>query len=360
MSQSSLPNPRPLSQLTPQQVLKALRHPSAIAVLASIGVHGLLAVVLPLLPMKSEEPKKPRPVKVVALTPAEQGRLGLGRGNGFGNGNGNGLRSSNPLPDLSSLPPSYPLSSPTPNPFYSFPPAAPPVEQFDDYTINAGRPNSTTDPAGTTEPGTKPSAKPSSSPSGKTGGGGSGGGGSGGQLAAVCPIPPDNSPACQKVEKDRKIAQLRDKYASSRTKELTSDEFYTEYNKSWQPFMDNATALVGGKTENVKELPNKGTVSDQLPSESCPVIKVALRAQVGAIIKPDGTPNDVAVLVSSGNQVLDAIAKAYVIEDIKKVAQSSSVKDIQAEDIKKRGKPSTAIAIQYPFLFDPQVSDSCR
>jgi hypothetical protein len=356
MSYSSAPKPRPIGQLTPQQVLTALRQPSAIAVLASIAVHGALAVLLPMLPMQSEEPKRSRPVKVVTLTPAEQGRLGLGTGNGVGNGNGNGLgnglRSSTPLPDLSFLQPSYPL--------YSIPPVEPPVEPLDPPPVEQDPQSSTTSSSRTT---TQPKPKPSEKTT--TGDGG------GGQSANVCPTPPDDRPACkEKAAKEKaeaearlkaeKEAKLKAKYASSRTKELTVDEFNTEYNQGWQPFIENAAALVGGKQEDVKELPNKGNVSDQLPPESCSVIQVALRAQVGAIIKPDGTFGDVVVLVSSGNQVLDAIAKAYVVEDIKKVAQSSAVKEIQAKDIKKRGKPSTVITIQYPFLFDPQISESCR
>ncbi len=56
---------------------QALRQPNLIAILASLGIHGLLALNLPILSASSkpEEPKKPETVKVVQLTPAEQNRL---------------------------------------------------------------------------------------------------------------------------------------------------------------------------------------------------------------------------------------------------------------------------------------------
>ncbi|HEY9748169.1 MAG TPA: energy transducer TonB [Allocoleopsis sp.] len=54
-----------------------LRQPTGIATLASVGVHGLLWVVLPVLPLSSKttESEAQRPVQLVELTPAEQSRL---------------------------------------------------------------------------------------------------------------------------------------------------------------------------------------------------------------------------------------------------------------------------------------------
>lgn len=55
----------------------ALRQPTGIATIVSVGVHGLLWVVLPVLPLSSKttESEVQRPVALVELTPAEQSRL---------------------------------------------------------------------------------------------------------------------------------------------------------------------------------------------------------------------------------------------------------------------------------------------
>ena len=323
MSSSLSKTPSWFSQVTPQQVLAVLRQPSAIAVLASIVVHGLLAATLPLLPMKPEEPKKPRATKVLALTPAEQGRLGIGKG--YGSGNGNGLGSANSLPDF--LPPSFPIPTPSTSPFYSFP-TDPPVPPIDSYPIDSTRQSSSTTSPGTTEPAPKPSASGKPSPTG------GGGGGNGGNSAETCPTPPDSSPACKKIEKDRKIAQLRDKYASSRTKELTSDETFTEYNKNWQPFAQTLSDVAGA---DYKDLGTQTNVPDQLPPEACPFIKGKPRAQVGVIVKPDGTLHEVVLLNSSGYKALDDIAKAYAATEALKLKKSNTFK-----------------TTQYPFTFDPE------
>lgn len=62
-----------------QQKLQEMRHsPSAISALASLGLHGLLFLALPLFTftqVRPEEPEIRRPVEVVELTPDEQKRL---------------------------------------------------------------------------------------------------------------------------------------------------------------------------------------------------------------------------------------------------------------------------------------------
>src|SRR6478672_4656810 len=56
---------------------EVLRQPSGIATIASVGFHGLLWVILPVLPLSSKttESEAQRPVQLVELTPAEQSRL---------------------------------------------------------------------------------------------------------------------------------------------------------------------------------------------------------------------------------------------------------------------------------------------
>ncbi|MBD2099079.1 energy transducer TonB [Trichocoleus sp. FACHB-591] len=115
---------------------EVLRQPSGIAAIASVGVHGLLWVVLPVLPLSSKttESEAQRPVKLVELTPAEQGRLPS-----FATPQLSlpplpkttnlfpslpSLQSSNSLPSSSSSPYNLPLFAPPPSGF-SFSPSVP-------------------------------------------------------------------------------------------------------------------------------------------------------------------------------------------------------------------------------------------
>lgn len=61
-----------------QRMQNIWQNPSAVSAAASLGVHGLLFVALPLLPyteLKATEPDIREPVEVVELTPEEQKRL---------------------------------------------------------------------------------------------------------------------------------------------------------------------------------------------------------------------------------------------------------------------------------------------
>lgn len=64
--------PPVLRDLTTVKVLKQLREPFAIAILASLGVHGLLWFGLPLLPSTANKPATQRTLSVVELSPLEQ------------------------------------------------------------------------------------------------------------------------------------------------------------------------------------------------------------------------------------------------------------------------------------------------
>ncbi|MDX2243338.1 MAG: hypothetical protein NW224_21875 [Leptolyngbyaceae cyanobacterium bins.302] len=70
---SSLKNVPPVFQnLTSEKVLKKLREPLSIAVLASLGVHGLLWFGLPLISSSKSKPPEQRSLNVVELSPLEQ------------------------------------------------------------------------------------------------------------------------------------------------------------------------------------------------------------------------------------------------------------------------------------------------
>ncbi|HEY9861407.1 MAG TPA: TonB family protein [Candidatus Obscuribacterales bacterium] len=119
-----------------QSLPQALRQPSGIASIASIGLHGLLWIVLPILPLasKTTESEAQRSVQIVELTPAEQSRLPS-----FATPQLSlpplpqttnlfpslpSLQSSNSLPSSSSSPYSLPLFPP-PSTGFSFSPPMP-------------------------------------------------------------------------------------------------------------------------------------------------------------------------------------------------------------------------------------------
>lgn len=64
------PSPKPAKSL-PQKLLQ----PTVIAVLASLGIHGALAVILPYLGNSSPQKPAPKTVELVKLTPAELSRI---------------------------------------------------------------------------------------------------------------------------------------------------------------------------------------------------------------------------------------------------------------------------------------------
>ncbi len=74
MSNFSLPKnvPPVFQQVTGEKVVAAIKQPFAIAVLASLGVHGLLWVGLPFLNSSSQTPPEQRTLNVVELSPLEQ------------------------------------------------------------------------------------------------------------------------------------------------------------------------------------------------------------------------------------------------------------------------------------------------
>lgn len=70
---SSLKNvPPALRDLTAEKAWKKLREPFPIAILASIGVHGLLWFGLPLLSSSATKPPEQRTLNVIELSPLEQ------------------------------------------------------------------------------------------------------------------------------------------------------------------------------------------------------------------------------------------------------------------------------------------------
>jgi outer membrane biosynthesis protein TonB len=159
-----------LSQENLQKALIILRHPTSLALLASVGIHGVLWVGLPLLPAaEREQPDTRRTVGIVELSPMEQLRLP-----DFATPQ---VLSPSPLP----LPQASPLPSrnspaavaPLPSPFYKFDPIPPvtwipPIVDLSPLPVRrpavraTPSPKPTPSPTPQSETPTPPAATPSS------------------------------------------------------------------------------------------------------------------------------------------------------------------------------------------------------
>ncbi|MBD2021565.1 hypothetical protein H6F43_15400, partial [Leptolyngbya sp. FACHB-36] len=166
MSQSFSPKlPDFLRQPIVERAVDALRQPTALAAIASLGVHGLLAVTLPLLPSDQPEEDAQRTVGVVQLTPAEQQRVPEAStpSSALPNSPRSSLPPQSSLSPLRPLPPLVPLPAPDTS-LYNIPippplnlPLPPPILNipFPDFSALPQPP----------KPSPQPPPKPSNSPS---------------------------------------------------------------------------------------------------------------------------------------------------------------------------------------------------
>lgn len=121
---SSLKNVPPVFQgLTTDKVLKKLREPFSIAILASLGVHGLLWFGLPLLSSSATKAPEQRALNVIELSPLEQ-QARLPQSSSLLQPSPNPNQSKSQKSDSSTAGiPMVPLDAPIPdpNPFYQIP-----------------------------------------------------------------------------------------------------------------------------------------------------------------------------------------------------------------------------------------------
>lgn len=145
---SPKPNPKPNPNPNRfKDLSQKLFGPTGIAVLASLGIHGALAVVLPYMGNSSQEKPAPKTVQLVQLSPAELSRLpqtapppNLGL---------NQLQGLNPLPGLSTpYPPLSGLGLPS-----NLSPVNPPLNSL---ANNTKSPTTKATPSAKTDPKTKP------------------------------------------------------------------------------------------------------------------------------------------------------------------------------------------------------------
>ena len=311
------------SQITPERVQWLLRQPSTISVLASIGVHGLAWATLPLLPSQPERPVGRSQVRVVELSPAERLRLPETIPP---------LRSTNPLPppDLSSLPPSFPIPSNTsplyPIPFDSSPYPIPP----------------------------DPPSLPSDSPSDAA------------KQAESDRRVAEEDRRARATEEDRRARAIeedrRAKIAAEQAAEENRRKPYRfnpnnvalqdepgqigQLRKGTSDLQANLDRIAQNNREQDIALPRSQSIA--YTAEACSNIPKAeqkkIKMGVTAIITPQGQPaEEPQVFISSGYEGLDQAAIFYVSEQIK----------VQASDEYKPNRRGQYRGVLQTIEFDP-------
>lgn len=323
MSQSFLPNGLANSwQDKAEQALTALRTPTALAVIASVGVHVVAAVLLPMMSSQSRPDEAQKSVQVVELSPSEQSRLP----------NVEGLPS--PLaPSVNSVPSqpkltnpfAFPPSGQTPAPplnpppvdsssMYTIPPLMPPPTiTFSTPVFQPPLPSQSRITIQPEKPAVKPTPQPQQTEPPRE------------EEAAARPAAPEQ-PEATKPEPEQPpvrsekipaaaIAQLRQKQAEYRAKQ---EQFaYNPDGTSEQAFAANATALGTEAQTLAKENLNDDwkfmkVIKSEYLEAACPV-KIKAKAQIGGVVTPDGKlAAEPKVLQSSGYKAFDQLALDYV------------------------------------------------
>jgi hypothetical protein len=329
------------TQETLERVLVALRQPFSIAVLASLGVHGLLWAALPNFLAETEKiPDTKQRVQTVELSPAEQSQLPqfsvtqlpqtLPPANPS-----KPTQSATKLPDpkLYNDPSLYNFPILEPPPPIVFPPLGlppgldfklPPVKK----TPQSKRPNPPTTPP---KPPESPEAKKPESPVPPTG-------------------DPTTSARSEKLSPEQLTALRQEGLRSNQLRALytfTGPARGTEvdaFNERRGLFLDAVKKITGGDADDSRLYKTPERVNGLFPKEACPFVRGLRNASFGAIVKPDGSLAETpTVLLTSGFRGLDDAA----IDDI-----VSTVKN------KKFSDGSRFQLIRFDFIFDPKATCS--
>ena len=310
-------------------ILNMIKQPTTIALVASLGVHGLFLAGLPFLSsVQSKQPQAPEPVRLVELTPAEQSRLPAAS-----------LNQSFPSP---MVPPQTATSQPIPttsspktdSPLYDFPmvPPAPvvnyppelehpapakrdPVSFQDIPALKNSKPADkaeTTKPAAPETQATKPDESQASA-------------GTAEDLKSD-DLTRSNRPRLtaeevfrlqQEAKKEQAAQQqayLQDMYGT-----YSADAASLEaYKKNMEGLTDSAKNLSGKLDWQFPDKEEKQQIDAEIaklyPVEACPFKPKATEVQVAAIVQPDGKlAGDKPYLVlSSGYKGLDQVALDYI------------------------------------------------
>ena len=341
MSNSLSPKNTPniFTQETLDRLLVALRQPFSIAVLASVGVHGLLWAALPnFLADTEKQPDTKQRVRTVELSPAEQSQLPQ-----FGVTQlpqtlppaklSKPAQSAIKLPDpkLYNDPSLYNfpiLEPPPPIVFPSF--GLPPTPDFKSPQVRkTPTPTPSTDKA--PAPPTPPASPGLTQP----------------KPGATPKVNPTESPgrtplsAKQLLQQGEQSRQLRALYTFNGPAHGTEVDAFNERRGI---FLEAVKKITGGDADDSRLYKTPERVSGLFPKEACPFVRGLRNASFGAIVKPDGSLAETpTVLLTSGFKGLDNAA----IDDI-----ASTVKN------KKFGDGGKFQLIRFDFIFDPKAACS--
>lgn len=331
-----------------------LRQPTWVAALASVGIHGLFWIVLPVLPLSSKtaESDKQQPVKVVELSPSEQSRLPEFSANAFPSNLNLGANALPPvsLPANSSqtdlfpfLPPpqqpSTQLPPSTSAPLYNFSPITPPPPATSwsfssplDLSRSKNLPlQEATPPAPNPNPGLKATPKPEPKaetspfptaipvlPSGPL------------SLSLESPnptttpsIPPEPSASSsanssESTGRPKKIPQSAIAYQQEKIKEYREKYARNNANTTEPELRANLSSWINSAKEEYKgdsladQWEKKDEITSLYPQSACPA-KLQGTAVIGLVVAPEGQPaGEPRVLLSSGYKLLDETALNYV------------------------------------------------
>ncbi len=326
-------------------MLAALRQPFSIAVLASLGAHGLLWAALPnMLAGTEAEPDAKQLIRTVELSPAEQSQLPS-----FG---------IEQVPQtLLPTKPSKPLQSATklPDPklyndpsLYNFPLLAPPPPiVFPSFGLpptfdirpspakKAPQPKSTDQALKTPKPPEKTDTTTT---------------GTGTPNTPKAPVDPTAPVRSDKLSPEQLTALRQQGERSGQLRALytfngpdTLEKATGALNANGVDFIELAKKITGGEADDSR-LYKPERVTASVPKEACPFVRGVRNASFGAIVKPDGTlAESPTVLLTSGFKGLDQVA----IDDI-----TNTVKN------KKFGDGGKFQLIRFDFLFDPKAACS--
>jgi hypothetical protein len=327
MSQSLLPKNLPdlLRQENLDKTLEVLRQPFSLAILASLGVHALLGVTLPMLPAAKHKEPDPEAVKVVELSPAEQARIPE-----LSNPQVNfpPISSKTKLPDQSSkssiakTPPSifddslYNFPALPPAPISIFPDIPIPIRDSPQRTVV----NRTATPTPTPTPTVKPTSsstatatKPDTQPSAPA------------PPASVASTRPEKIPQAAIValrEEQEKIRKEREQASAGVTTQSEAAKLFQEWLSETAQTGNIPEETLSGSLQKPSEIQIK------CPAKVCPE-KASRTAALILAVNQNGKVIGNPLLTSTGDKDLDQAAKDTIKEVESKLSSTGSTKVYQ-------------------------------
>jgi outer membrane biosynthesis protein TonB len=326
MSQSLLPKNLPdlLRQENLDKTLEVLRQPFSLAILASLGIHALLGVTLPMLPAAKPKEPDPEAVKVVELSPAEQARIPE-----LSNPQVNfpPISSKTKLPDQSSkssiakTPPSifddslYNFPALPPAPISIFPDIPIPIRDSPQRTVNR-----TATPTPTPTPTVKPTSsstanttKPDTQPSAPA------------PTASVASTRPEKIPQAAIValrEQQEKIRREREQSSAGVTTQSEAAKLFQEWLNETAQAENIPVETLSGSLQKPSE------IQIRCPAKVCPE-KASRTAALILAVNQNGKVIGNPLLTSTGDKDLDQAAKDTIKEVESKLSSTGSPKVYQ-------------------------------